>query len=483
MGDIYVQDNDISSADDKGIYLYYYDAEVGNDMHGNASAELPDYVITGNTFNVTGDGIYLYNSENPEGTYDDSIIDFGGFFIDDNTFDCGGNGIYFYYYEVCYENYDNSATIFGDITITGNTFDVDGDGIYLDVQETPYAMDNNATFYFGELFIDNNTFSCEYGIYFEYYHTPYVIDYGDSEYSNVVITFDKVTITNNRFSDLAYEAIYIYYDDIGYDELIYNSTLGFGDLIIADNVIDGVGEGDGIDVAYSSVYSYDESRLTMGMLDILRNEISNVSEDGVDIDYYFYAYDNSTQTIGRARIQGNTIDACGVAGVNLSMSLTNDTGATVNLGNPLIEGNNISNCADGITFEDVEYATIRSNLLVNNTPAPPAPPAPSGVHLNENSSYNQIYDNCFIENVPQAVDNGTNNTFTSNFWDDWNGSGPYEIAGTANNTDDNPRDECRLGEEAPVPAQVPALTPVGLIALIGLLSAIAALNINIRKRR
>ena len=446
-------------------------------MHGNASAELPSYVITGNTFNVSLNGIYLYNYGNPHGAYDDTLIDFGGFFIDDNTFECCGDGIYLFYEVVCHENYDSSATIIGDITVTGNTFDVDGDGIYLYVYETPYSMDNNATFYFGELFIDDNTFSCEYGIYLEYYETPYEIDFGDFYYSNVIITFDDVTITNNRFYDVDYYAIRIYYDEIGYN-LIYNSTLEFGDLLIADNVIDNLTDGDGIDVA-DNVYSYDESRLTMGMLDILRNEISNVSGDGIDIDYYFDAYGNSAQTIGRALIQGNTIDACGWAGVYLYMYLYNESGATVNLGNPMIEENTISNCGDGVDFEDVEHATIRRNMIVNNTGS-----ADSGVDLNSGSADNEIYENCFIGNTPyQAVDNGTNNFLDRNFWDDWDGSGAYEIFGTANNSDENPLDECPLGQEPPAPAQLPALTPVGLIVLIGLLSGIVVLNIVRRRTR
>ncbi|HUV80344.1 MAG TPA: NosD domain-containing protein [Candidatus Bathyarchaeia archaeon] len=157
------------------------------------------------------------------------------------------------------------------------------------------------------------------------------------------------------------------------------------------------------------------------------------------------------------------------------MDIYNDTGAVVNLGNPVINNNAIQNCGDNIEFEDVEYATITRDMIVNNV-------GKTGVHLDSGSNYTEIHTNCFYNNTPQAMDNGTGNNWDGNYWSDYIGSGPYSIEGTANNTDNDPLDECPLGEGPPTPAQVPALTPVGLIALIGLLSAIAALSVNLRKR-
>lgn len=69
-------------------------------------------------------------------------------------------------------------------------------------------------------------------------------------------------------------------------------------------MIDGVDDGDGIDVEYWDVKSYDNSTVTMGsILDIIGNEISNVDDDGIDVDYCPYAGDDSTITICRALIQ------------------------------------------------------------------------------------------------------------------------------------------------------------------------------------
>jgi parallel beta-helix repeat protein len=483
MGDVFINNNTIVSRGDNGIYLEYLCADgdydgFGAHMYNNSEVTTGAVHIDENRITASSEAIYVYYEYVAYEMEENANLSMGDIYVQNNDISGDSDGIYMYYYDgdVGYDMYDDAYAELPDYVITGNTFNVTGDGIYLYTYENPYEIYDDAIFDFGGALIDGNTFNAEdvgmdYGIYFEYYEFCY------DNYDRSASIIGEVTITNNRFYDLGDDAISIYYNKVG-NELEDESTLDVGDLVIADNLIENVTASDGIDVSYSSVYSYDESRLTMGMLDILRNEISNVSEDGVDIDYDLYAYDNSTLTIGRARIQRNTIDACGDAGVDLYMFLYNDTGATVNLGNPLIEGNTISNCADGITFEDVENATIRSNLLVNNTPAP------SGVDLNENSVYNQIFDNCFIGNLPyQAVDNGTNNTFTSNFWDDWIGSGPYNISGTANNSDNNPRDECRLGEEAPAPAQVPALTPVGLIALVSILSVIAALTITRKRKR
>jgi hypothetical protein len=471
MGEVFINGNTIISRSDNGIYLEY--SGFGEDMCGNSEVMTGAVHIDENRINAGSDAIYVYYDGVAYEMEENATLSMGDMYVRDNNISSDYDGIYLEYEEeVGYDMNGNASAELPDYVITGNTFTVSGDGIELDTYEIPNEVYDDAIFDFGGFFIDDNTFSCEYGIDFVY------DDFCYDNYGRSASIIGDVTITNNRFHDVSNDAIYIYYDDIGYD-LYENSTLDVGDLLIADNVIENVTGGDGIDVLYFWIDSYDESRVTMGMLDILRNEIGNVSEDGIDIDYYLNPDGNSTQTIGRALIQGNTIDACGWAGVYLFMLLDNESGATVNLGNPLIEGNTISNCGDGVDFEFVENATIRRNMIVNNTGLPF-----SGVDLDSDSANNQIYENCFINNTPdQAVDNGENNIFDRNFWNDWNGSGPYEIAGTAENADENPRDECPLGQEPSAPAKLPALTPAGLITLVGVLSAIAALSMKIRKRR
>ncbi|MCK4735240.1 MAG: DUF1565 domain-containing protein [Methanophagales archaeon] len=401
MGDIYVQNNDISG-DSDGLELDYGDIEgICSSMDDDAYAELPDYVITGNTFNVSGDGIYLDTDSIPYDINDDSTCDFGGALIDDNTFndqDVGmGYGIYFEYYEFCDDNNDNSTTLVGD-----------------------------------------------------------------------------VTISNNEFYDLQDDAVYIYYYDVGYD-MDDNAILEVGDLVIADNTVDGTGS-DGLRVDYDSVESEYNSTVTLGNLDITGNDVSGVTEDGIHVYYKLDADDTSTMTISRALIQDNTLDGSSDNGIYVYMLKDRETGATITLGDPIIDDNTIENWATGIKLEDVENATITRNMIVNNTGGA------TGVHLPEGSNYSVIHTNCFYNNTPQAMDNGTGNDWTGNFWLDYIPPGPYNISGTANNTDNNPLDVCPLGQEPPAPAQVPALTPIGMIALVGLLSVVLAVATLRRKR-
>jgi nitrous oxidase accessory protein NosD len=98
------------------------------------------------------------------------------------------------------------------------------------------------------------------------------------------------------------------------------------------------------------------------------------------------------------------------------------------------------------------------------------------------SFYNELlHNNCFIDNVPQAMDEERTKTndSTGNYWSDWSGSGSYDISGTANNTDNSPLDECPVLEEELV-VRAPAVAPLGLIALVGVLSVV--LGLNLRRR-
>ena len=502
MGDTYIQDNQVTSYSD-GVYIEYYDYYVGSYNEDDAYAELPSYIITGNTFDVDGDGIYFYTYSNPDDTYDYALTDFGGFFIDDNTFSCD-HGIYFYIEDVCEDCDDSSGAIFRDTTISNNEF---------------YQLDD--------------------------------------------------------------EAIYIYYDDVGYS-FDDDGMVEVGDLVIADNVIDGVGYGDGIDVEYWYIYSEYDATVTMGTLDITGNTISDVEDDGIDVDYYLDAEDNSTVSVGRALIQGNTIDDCGEAGIDIDMDIDSDPGAVVNLGNPVINGNSITNCEYGIYLEDIgqalgiegkgyhsakesintlshndnegkavkehgsaeskkvssesrsaeerskpereekqrhnakegvegvnilrisnnggqvcpatisnneitdnehgiwlynsSYNKIVKNMIVNNTEWD------TGVHLDEGSSYNEIHTNCFYNNTPQAMDNGMGNTWDGNYWSPPpGGPGDFTIPGTAGSEDHNPLTDCPL-QPVPVPVPVPEFNVIGLLALIGILSVVLATTI-LRRRR
>ena len=431
-GDVHIEYNNIDSESGNGIEMYYDD--VGSDMEYSSEVTLGDSYIEGNEIDAYYEAIYLYYDDVAYDMDDDATLLMGDTYIVDNEISGDDDGIYIEYYDYyvgSYMYYDAYAELPSYI-ITGNTFDVEGDGIYFYTYSNPDDNEDNAMVDYGGFFIDDNTFGCDYGIYL--YYEDVCEDCYDS--SGAIIR--DITITNNEFHDVDSDAIYIYFDDVGYcfDD---DGTVEVGDMVISDNVIDGAG-GCGVYVEYSNIYSEYDAMVTMGILDILRNDISNVDADGVCIYYYVDAEDDSTISIGRALIQGNTISLCDGAGIYMYMYVDNETGAVVNLGNPVIKCNTISNCSDGIYFDGVESATIERNMIVDNGVPP------SGVHLDDGSNYNEIHENCFYDNEPQAYDDGTDNDWDGNYWDPLPGGGDYNISGSAESEDTGPLDVCPLTE-------------------------------------
>jgi len=145
-----------------------------------------------------------------------------------------------------------------------------------------------------------------------------------------------------------------------------------------------------------------------------------------------------------------------------------------------ITENEIKDNGHGIQVVQSDNNTIERNMLVNNKGFA----APSGVILDSGSDYNKHHGNCFYYNgneLLQAEDNGLQNNFDRNYWEPPPGltlGDPYLITGTAMNRDHDPLTYCPL-----CAVEAPAHTSTGLIALVGLLSALAVLTITRRKRR
>ncbi|MHA2339117.1 MAG: right-handed parallel beta-helix repeat-containing protein [Candidatus Hodarchaeales archaeon] len=105
-----------------------------------------------------------------------------------------------------------------------------------------------------------------------------------------------------------------------------------------------------------------------------------------------------------------------------------------------IKGNIISNSTFGITltheFKFITNNSIKLNLFENsNFPYT----SEWGVYLYPKAHNTSILNNNFIGS-PQiyAFDNGLNNQFESNYWDDWSGIGSYSVPGLVTNYDLSP---------------------------------------------
>lgn len=95
------------------------------------------------------------------------------------------------------------------------------------------------------------------------------------------------------------------------------------------------------------------------------------------------------------------------------------SGCTYNVHLRDTDGNNVRDC---YILENSNYNTIERNIIENNTLKD------TEIHI-ESGSYNEIYENCLINNEPQAYDNGVNNNWNRNYWDPHTPN--YSIPGTA----------------------------------------------------
>ena len=87
----------------------------------------------------------------------------------------------------------------------------------------------------------------------------------------------------------------------------------------------------------------------------------------------------------------------------------------------------------GVYMNNASNCVIKNNRIIN---------CGHGI-LIASGINTEIYENCFIDNEPQAWDDGTANNWIGNYWSPPPG-GPsiYIIAGAAGSEDKDPLDEC-----------------------------------------
>ena len=110
-----------------------------------------------------------------------------------------------------------------------------------------------------------------------------------------------------------------------------------------------------------------------------------------------------------------------------------------NASNCVIKNNKIINCGQGLLIVSGSNNIIERNIIRDNTIAG------AGVRIECGATNTGIYENCFIDNEPQAWDDGTDNDWIGNYWSPSPG-GPsnYIIPGAAGSEDKDPLDECPL---------------------------------------
>ncbi len=108
-----------------------------------------------------------------------------------------------------------------------------------------------------------------------------------------------------------------------------------------------------------------------------------------------------------------------------------------------IQGGEIINCGQGLLIAFGSNNIIEENIIRDNTIAG------AGVRIESSATNTGIHENCFIDNVPQAWDDGTANNWIGNYWSPPpGGQGNYIIPGAAGSEDKDPLDECPLKEQS-----------------------------------
>ena len=362
-GDVYIEDNNISTTIGTGVQIKYDKHDVGLGYE-NATAKLPDYIIRGNTFNISStekvNSVHWHNDSNPQSMHGDADLDFGQLLIDDNTFN--GGGVYYENEYACEDGCENNSTIiFSDTIVTDNDFYEPIGSRYVDSAVhvgwffPGWILSDTAAITVGKTIVSGNVIS-------GFINTGGGIRYTneDSCYINcgddTSVSFDDVIIKNNQISGTTGTGIRFMLEELSY-KAADSSTAQMGELIIVNNVLDGIGL-DGIDIWHYPL-STDTVSVTVGYVEVADNQISNVNDDGITIDYIANADADSSMTLGDIVVANNIIDQCGDIGIDINTYIKRHDNANISMDGSHIINNTVLNCdyvsgdGDGFPFTGI----------------------------------------------------------------------------------------------------------------------------------
>ncbi|MFX1517350.1 MAG: right-handed parallel beta-helix repeat-containing protein, partial [Promethearchaeota archaeon] len=278
---------------------------------------------------------------------------------------------------------------------------------------------------------------------------------------------DDAQIANNTINDNGANGIFL--EDSNSNIVTNNTIYGNGDT--------GTSTGIGANLHASN-------RGNGLFLDPADNNIISNNKIYENVENGIYILESKTTQIVNNWIFGNGFNAIFLELSNLNTIFNNILSALSNINIGL--GSSVStttevvatNRGNGIFLKVSSENNISSNEIRNNTNY--------GIVVDEDSSDNVIEWNDFYGNNPegtsQAYDDGSNNRFAYNYWDDHinadtNGDGVadshYEIDGDANNFDQFPM-ATPDGELIQIP---PALDPLLFLVLILLILSVAGIGL------
>ncbi|MFX1511613.1 MAG: NosD domain-containing protein [Promethearchaeota archaeon] len=285
----------------------------------------------------------------------------------------------------------------------------------------------------GDAWIQNNTcFQNRHGIFFWYSENSTAVYNTCTKNRNsgiYIARSEGVMVTNNTCNENTRVGITL--EESRYITVVNNSLLGNGlylpdasldDLLthtITNNRVNGRVLGFLTNLhTFTLTSSYGQLFLVNCTSIVIQNQ--NCSYTNIGITLYYSTY---------CQIRNNICSQNEQEGIFIQHS------EHTRITNNICSQNN----ATGIDMSYSKNAVINENVFTENQGY--------GIALDPNSENNLLYHNIFFLNhngSKQASDNGTNNVFTFNYWDEWtspdtNGEGivdsPYIIAGNALNQD------------------------------------------------
>ena len=144
----------------------------------------------------------------------------------------------------------------------------------------------------------------------------------------------------------------------------------------------------------------------------------------------------------------------------------------------LIAHNQIYNNSKAIEFRAGKDTIVRNNSIYSNSNY--------GIVISNISTGNTIKWNDFIGNGDedsQAMDDGTSNTFISNYWYTYETESPYEIAGAVGNSDSSPLASKNNADTPVFPPPEPKSTPAWLILSVIFFLGVVTINRKLKSRK
>ena len=366
-----------------------------------------------NTISRIGDGIYLQGS---------SLMN-----ISSNSVIDGRYGFAFGWYSATWEVNDGP---FSDCNITGNNFSSGG---------VCPLIENCESWNFETIRFEDNTVNGGLiGLFAD--QSQYTID-GDSYSQLLLVNCSEVTIDGGNFNGIKSDVYTPYYDP-GAASAIYlvNCTACDLDEIVCSNNTIGIMIQDSTGCSLTGIEGQDNTWIAINIEDSKEIDLTDINlgnnRGGIRMSWSYGCHIEHGQI--QENDEGIVLSTCfSTAIAHNNIHHNNDSILLVDSDGSEILSNTIFMNDRGILMNSTSECLITQNIVANNTGV--------GISLDGTSYRNDIFNNTFAYNTPNALCEGTSNHWddqvdTGNWWSDYNGEGAYII-------DENDQDHFPLNEK------------------------------------